>query len=403
MARRARKAWDSEAPPRETLAGQKPLLENPVPEGATLTDDGYIDPGESTDDDGGSYAPPQPAGAGGTVVRAGSIQLPAGSAVRPVDLQVLSAFEEAPPDADGGFDILVAESRSPQFVFTLDPETDHPVLVGYSDPAGGALEISFESTAVSLAFLSPIMMGTPAQYRVEFIEAVKAHPDFPLLVAAVEAGFRADPQRLLDPEANPDIYRQAAELSIGAWEGMVAAGKPTFDFRRDVPTIADEDSTGQAITFVNPMFVYYVARIATADQALADEFLEHVTVSPVPQALDLALWDLPGNIVDLIRERNIDALRESASKRDYELADGHFEIYLTKGFSAIDGNPLNTANGRATLWNISRAIILVLQVGTELVPGVGDVAENLFLEGDKGHQVPGIAGGHHKSGSGGGI
>ena len=218
--------------------------------------------------------PDLPAEVEGTVVRAGSVQLPAGAAVRPSELQVLSPFEEATPDADGDFDVRVAESRKPQFVFTLDAETDNPVLVGYADPAGGPLDLSCESTAVSLAFLSPTMMGTPAEYRMEFIKAVKAHPDFPVLVAAIEAGFRADPQRLLDPEANPEIYQQAAELSIGAWEGVAAeeaAGK--LAFRDMVPVIDDEDSTGNAITFINPMFVYYVARIATADQAFAGQSL----------------------------------------------------------------------------------------------------------------------------------
>ena len=134
----------------------------------------------------------------GTVVRSGSVQLPAGAAIRPDELQVVSAFAETTPDADGRFDIRVAESRKPQFVFSLDPETSNPVLVGYTGPAAGdSLDLSFESTAVSLAFLNPIMMGTSAEHRRVFIEAVKAHPDFPGLVAAIEAAFRADPRRLL--------------------------------------------------------------------------------------------------------------------------------------------------------------------------------------------------------------
>ena len=324
--------------------------------------------------------PDLPAEVEGTVVRTGSVQLPAGAAVRPTELQVLSPFEEATPDADGGFDIRVAESRKPQFVFTLDAETDNPVLVGYADPAGGNLDLSCESTAVSLAFLSPTMMGTPAEYRMEFIKAVKAHPDFPVLVAAIEAGFRADPQRLLDPEANPEIYQQAAELSIGAWEGVAAeeaAGK--LAFRDMVPVIADEDSTGNAITFINPMFVYYVARIATADQALAGQSLALVTVDPVPQALNMT-WDLPWRIIQAVIDESLDPLRESNSRKNYALDDGHFEVYLTKGFKGID-NPLTTANGRATLWNISRGLILAVEVAMEFAPSLGDVADNLDLEG----------------------
>ena len=339
-----------------------------------------------------------PVEAQGIVVRAGSVKLAAGAALRPGELQVVSAFEETTPDADGSFDVRVAETRTPQFVFSLDPETGNPVLVGYTGAAAGdALDLSFESTAVSLAFLSPIMMGTSAEQRRAFIEAVKAHPDFPPLVAAIEAAFQADPRRLLDPEANPDIYRQAVELSIGAWEGINAAGKP-LAFRDQVPAINDEDETGNAVTFVNPMFVYYVARIATADQSFED----FVTLGPVPQALNLS-WDLPVRLIQAITNQSLDPLRESYSRQDYALDDGHFEIYLTKGFyvdfdihndnladlgdSLSDLFNLNSANGRATLLNISRAIILVIGIGTELVPNVGDIAGNLDLDGEKSIKV----------------
>ena len=317
----------------------------------------------------------------GTVVRSGSVKLPAGAALRPGELQVVSAFEETTPDADGSFDVRVAETSKPQFVFSLDPETGNPVLVGYTGAAAGdALDLSFESTAVSLAFLSPIMMGTAAEHRRAFIEAVKAHPDFPRLVAAIEAAFRADPRRLLDPEVNPEIYQQAADLSIGAWEGIGAAGK--LAFRDQVPEI--NDGTGKAITFVNPMFVYYVARIATADQSFANQSLALVTVDPVPQKLDLSLRGIIKliSIEDGKIDVNFNSLRVLPSRQDYALDDGHFEIYLTKGFSGID-NSMKTANGRATLLNVSRAIILVLDVGTSLAPSVPDIAAELDLGEEK--------------------
>ena len=247
----------------------------------------------------GQDSPARGVPAEGTVVCAGALKLPAGSGMLPGDLQVVSPFEELTPDADGRFNICIAQATKPQFVFALDPETTNPVLLGYMDPAAGeALDLSCESTAVGLAFLSPIMMGTTAEQRREFIRAIKAHPDFPLLVAAIEAGFRADPRRLLDPEANPDIYRQAAEISVDVWEGMSAAGK--LAFRDQVPAINDDDGeAGNEISFVNPTFVYYVAHIATADQSGANQTrsLPLVTVKPVPQALNLPLLSLPWKIV----------------------------------------------------------------------------------------------------------
>ena len=65
----------------------------------------------------------------------------------------------------------MAEGTNPQFVVAIDSETDNSLLLGYMDPAQGEhVHLSCESTAVGLAFLNPLMMGTTTEQRREFID-----------------------------------------------------------------------------------------------------------------------------------------------------------------------------------------------------------------------------------------
>ena len=113
------------------------------------------------------------------LVCSGSLQLPTGTGLLAEELRVLSFYGEVTPNAAGKFNISMVESKKPQFVFATDPATDNALLVGYVDPAQGEhVNLSCESTAVSLAFLTPLMIGTTAEQRSEFISGIKAHPKF---------------------------------------------------------------------------------------------------------------------------------------------------------------------------------------------------------------------------------
>ena len=146
--------------------------------------------------------------AGAGLVCSGSLQLPTGAGLLAEELQVLSFFGEVTPNAAGKFNIAMAASKKPQFVVAMDPATDNPLLLGYVDPAQGEhVNLSCASTAVSLVFLNPLMIGTTAEQRSEFIREIKAHPDFPLLVENIEARFQADPQNALDFDSYPELYQ----------------------------------------------------------------------------------------------------------------------------------------------------------------------------------------------------
>ena len=229
------------------------------------------------------------------LVCTGSLQLPAGTGMLAEDLQVISFYDEATPNAAGAFAISMAENKKPQFVWAIDPETDNSLLLGYVNPLESEqVNLSCESTAVGLAFLSPLMIGTTAEQRSEFISEIKAHPNFSLLVETVEATLQADPQYALDGTTHPELYEQAAEIAVDVWQGMAAAGKLLAPAEAQ-GTVCDEnreanvwltDGPGNDIVFCNPKMVYYVSSIEGVE---GTTFLEQlVTIKPKQKAFQFS-------------------------------------------------------------------------------------------------------------------
>ncbi|MCY3669077.1 MAG: hypothetical protein OXH81_25740 [Gemmatimonadetes bacterium] len=228
--------------------------------------------------------------ANGGLVCSGSLQLPTGAGLLAEELQVYSFFGEATPNAAGAFSISMAENKNPQFVFALDPKTENSLLLGYVDPLQSEhVNLSCESTAVGLAFLSPLMFATTAEQRSEFINGIKAHPNFSLLVEAVEAAFQADPQNILDGTVHPELYQQAAEISVEVWQQMTAAGKLLAPEAVQA-SVCDEnqpddgnvwltDGPDDDIVFCNPKLVYYVSSIR------GENFGDLVSIGPKQSAI----------------------------------------------------------------------------------------------------------------------
>ena len=256
------------------------------------------------------------------LVCSGSLQLPANAGLLAEDLQVYSLYDEATPNAAGAFSISMTESTNPQFVVAIDPETDHSLLLGYVDPLqGDQVHLSCESTAVGLAFLSPLMMGTTAEQRSEFIHGIRTHPNFPLLVAAVEATLQADPQHVLDGETHPALYEQAAEISVEVWQDMAAAGKLLAPEEAQADNICEEEGKEYSfwlaeetvdgnLAFCNRRMFFYVAMIEGPKveggmeriggdfepnheiprSILGEDFLDIVQLQPQPRPFSPRIW-----------------------------------------------------------------------------------------------------------------
>ena len=337
--------------------------------------------------------------ANAALVCSGSLQLPTGAGVLAEDLQVYSLYDEATPNAAGAFSISMADIKNPQFVFAIDPATDNSLLLGYVDPLQGEqVQLSCESTAVSLAFLTPLMIGTTAEQRSEFIKGIKAHPKFSLLVEAVEAALQADPQQVLDDTAHPELYEQAVEISVEVWQQMTAAGKllaPAAtqtsvceDNKEANVWITDEPGNGNKIVFCNPKMVYYVAMlIGDKDDIEYNEDFEdfefnHSTFSDVLKE---------GHFIDIV---DINPKRSAITPRvqlkfwnvgthpqftEYTLPiDGTVNYDITRGYSfGADGNwsfdwravtNWNEPYGRASLLNIVQGLLYLYDLLGLIVP-----------------------------------
>ena len=298
------------------------------------------------------------------LVCAGALQLPTGTGMLAEDLQVISFYDRATPNAAGAFTLSMAEHKKPQFVWAIDPDTDNSLLLGYVNPLESErVQLSCESTAVGLAFLSPLMIGTTAEQRNEFISGIKAHPNFSLLVETVEAAVQADPQYALDGATHPELYEQAAEIAVDVWQEMAAAGKLLAPAEAQ-GTVCDEnseanvwltDGPGNHITFCNPKMVYYVASIEGAAETTFPE--ELVTIEPKQKA-----WQFSVDV-------GVDPVPTT-----YKLpgGEGTFKYYITRGwsprreeFSAI-GDPefwdWETPYGRASQLNLAQFVLLLLDL-----------------------------------------
>ena len=308
--------------------------------------------------------------ANGGLVCSGSLHLPTGADMLAEELQVISFFGAAKPNAAGAFTISMADSKSPQFVFATGPATDNSLLLGYVNPLQSEhVNLSCESTAVGLAFLSPLMIGTTAEQRSEFINEIKVHPNFPLLVEAVEAAFQADPQNMLDGTVHPELYQQAAEISVDVWQQMTAAGKllapeaaqqNVCNENKQANVWLWDKKVDSDIVFCNPKTVYYVSSLSNSNE----DFSELIHIRPKRGAFT------PG--FSLNWGTDPEPTNYPLSKYDV------FEYYITKGYdyrSLPDLGAMfdwNTAYGRATQLNIAQFFIHIIDIFAGIVLQIPD-------------------------------
>ena len=289
----------------------------------------------------------------------GSLHLPTGAGMLAEELQVISFYGEATPNAAGKFNISMADSKKPQFVFATDPAADNTLLLGYMDPSQGEyVNLSCESTAVGLAFLSPLMMGTTAEQRNEFISGIKAHPNFPLLVEAVEATFQADPQNTLDGTIHPELYQQAAEISVDVWQEMAGAGKMLAP-EAELGGVCSEDKkanvwitdgSNNEIVFCNPKMVFYVASLTLSDSNNSTDTFVHIRPKRSAYTLKIS-WNWGTD----------------PEPTPHGLQDGEFEYYITKGYnwrSVPDFGEWDWDQpyGRATYLNIAQFFVHIIDI-----------------------------------------
>ena len=300
----------------------------------------------------------------------GTVSLPAESPVTPSELEVVSFVESSPVETSGEYAAEVVKTEKPQVVAYV--KDGKPILLGYLFPKGtvfplgkaageGAFPLrkavigtaegtvaDARTTALALAMMSPLLVFSSGEQRTELAQAVVNQPEFLDLVAHIEEVLRTEPEKVLDGEAHPEIYTQAAQVLLAAIERLGPQGKPSLVQGKELPWV--EDRTGSKLALINPQNIYYGTGIygyETGDK------------------LDVFLLPPKDGIVDFHWGLNFITWAED-TETEKELADGEYTFTIYKGivndFPIGDLISWSHPAGRATIANVGTAFLDVLDI-----------------------------------------
>jgi hypothetical protein len=151
---------------------------------------------------GGDYqtvAPPS-ASSGTTLVKvAATVALPAGFSAAMTSLRAGNILGTQAVAADGSFQAQVIPG-TPSLVYVQDA-SGNVVLAGFVDPSLPANTVNAVSSAVALLYFGMDAYGVPSANRSLLLQLLAAHPATAALAAVVAARLAADPQALVDTDA----------------------------------------------------------------------------------------------------------------------------------------------------------------------------------------------------------
>ena len=280
-----------------------------------------------------------------TVTRTGILKLIPGSTLQVNDIEVVSFSKSINLAPNGNFSILSNEANKYQTLFFNHKITGLPVYFGITNPVTNIVAANDTSTALALTLFNPYLIYTNQTRRVQYIQAVKQLNKFSQLMDLIKAAHLADAKTVLDYDTNPTIYQVACQImkeameSLGGFKGM----KKTVGGADDPPYV--EDVTGDAIRFVNPLFAWYAAGVYTSTNQLK----EVVTLDRCQSALTFN-WGWPP------------AITTTPEKTLYNLGNGSFKLYLTKGGDFTKLDDWSDPVARATICNTAQTIVYLMDL-----------------------------------------
>ncbi len=279
----------------------------------------------------------------------GSVSLPTNCPLIKSDFQILTAAKAAKVSEQGQFQSSVIEAKKTQIVGVTN-KSENLILLGCHNPGQIQLEISAKSTAKALVLMMPMFFLTSLEQRLEILSQLEIRDDFLTLVSYIENVLVNDPENSLNYAAHPLIYQQAATVAVSLlkdYAGGLSLAKRVTPLEN--PWI--EDGPGSKIVFQNPKCVYYASSIKRSDDNKQIELLVIDAKSSLWSyqfAWPPVYWTPP-----------------VATSTENELGDGNFNIYLTKGFDFENLSSFfewNSPDGRASLYNIGKGILFVVDV-----------------------------------------
>lgn len=280
-----------------------------------------------------------------TVTRTGILKLIPGSTVQVNEIEVVSFSKAVNLSQNGNFSVPSNEANKYQTLFFNHKITGLPVYFGITNPVTNIVAANDTSTALALTLFNPYLIYTNQTQREQYIQAVKQLAKFSQLMDLIGAAHQADAKTALDYNTNPTIYQVACQLmkeameSLGGSKGLNKAANATID----PPEI--EDVPGNAINFVNPLSTWYAAGIYPDNNQLK----EVVTIDRNQSVLAYN-WGWPPVITT------------TPEKTNYNLGNGTFKLYVTKGGDFTKLDQWNDPVGRATICNTAQTVVYLMDL-----------------------------------------
>jgi hypothetical protein len=295
----------------------------------------------------------------------GHINPPSGSSIKPDKLEIVSSEDGSRGSTDGTFQIKTQKSEKQQIVLVRNYQTKKIQFLGYVSPDSMTnISISAVSTAEALVMLNPFLVFTTKTQREQVLERAKALSSFNELVHLIDSLLVNDPENVLDYEHHPEVYSQAARISVealksfGSYLGMPRATQVAG------PYVIDK--SGTKVAFVNPKLIYFAAGVYPEGTC---NLASIVMIEPKPHYITVQL-DWPP------------VYKTPPETTDYDLGNGNFNVEVTRGFHKSNTQELlnwDTPFGRATIANIGLVALRLCDLALGNVPDVP--VTKLYLKG----------------------
>lgn len=290
-----------------------------------------------------------------TVTKCGKLVMHDSSSIMFEDIKVSTFAGSADLNADGTFCVETPESDNYQMFYFSSKSNGNVFYIGLYQPAMDSVMANDSSTAIALTLFNPYLLSTDITKRSEFVEAVKQSNRFPQLLTLLNNSYQSDPLSALDYEANSNTYQTTVQIIRDVMQTLGQGGKD--DKSLDPPYITD--LSGGDINIVNPNQIWYAAGVYPDDGNLDDV----VTINRVEDFTSFN-WGWPPQI------------ESDPIETQYNLGNGYYKLYITKGNNFSKISDWNDPEGRATAYNTAQLIALL----TDLVIGNIDFLDFDLIE-----------------------
>ena len=221
------------------------------------------------------------------------------------------------------------------------------------------IELSPQSTALSIVMLNPLLFGTTTEQRQNFANTAMENDKFDSLVDDIKSVLEADiSSNYLVDNSHPEIFEKASEIAIEVYDSIISNTMlqgssiiPDFANRPD-PSI--ETAENNNLNLINPFYCYQAAGLYSyGDTVEIESFL-------------LGKRSFRWGIIPYSGEYG---------KTEEDLnPNTDYSISIYRGFNTEDTNKwysLSYAQGQATWYNCGQAVLSIVDIAVK-VSGLED-------------------------------